>query len=100
MFALGIALVLAVQPIWGDRTAIGVAAAIGLTLLAASRWQLRWLPVVVLILCGLTLRLSVAGIEASDVSDVTTAAILTMLYGGDPYGTGYLVSRPIGAPFP
>ena len=59
--ALGIALVLAVQPIWPDRTAVAVAGAIALTLVAAARWQLRWLPVVVLVLCGLALRLSVFG---------------------------------------
>jgi hypothetical protein len=37
---------------------------------------------------------------ASDVSDVTRTAIRTVLNGGDPYGTGYIVSRPAGAPFP
>jgi hypothetical protein len=100
LLALGIALVLAIQPIWPDRTAIGVAGAIALTLVAAARWQLRWVPVVVLVLCAVSLRLSVMGDEASDVSDVTRTAIMTMLGGGDPYGTGYVVSRPAGAPFP
>ena len=98
--ALGIALVLALQPMWPDRTAIGVAGAIVLTLAAATRWQLRWLPVLVLILCGMALRFSVFGQEASDVADVTQMAILTMNAGSDPYGFGYFVSRPPGAPFP
>ena len=100
LFALGIALVLAVQPIWPDRTAVAVAAAIALTLVAAARWQLRWVPVVVLIGCGIALRLAVMPQEASDVSDVTSAAIQTVLRGDNPYGFGYVVSRPAWAPFP
>lgn len=98
--ALAIGLVLAIQPMWYDRTAIGVAGAIGLTLVAATRWQLRWLPVVVLILCGIALRLSVFGRESSDVADVTSNAIRMMVAGFDPYGIPYMVSRPAGAAFP
>jgi hypothetical protein len=100
LFALGIALVLAVQPIWPDRTAVAVTAAVALTLVAAARWQLRWAPVVVLVLCGIALRLAVVTQESSDVSDVTSAAIATMLNGDNPYGFGYIVSRPAWAPFP
>lgn len=100
LFALGIALVLAIQPIWPDRTAVAVAAAIAITLVAAARWQLRWAPVVILIGCGVALRLAVMPQEASDVSDVTSAAIQTVLNGGNPYGFGYVVSRPAWAPFP
>ena len=88
------------QPMWSDRVAIAVAGAIGLTLLAAARWQLRWLPVVVLVLCGIALRLSVMGKEASDVADVTSNAIQMMGAGFDPYGIGYMTSRPMGAAFP
>ena len=98
--ALAIGLVLAVQPMWYDRTAVAVAGAIGLTLVLAVRWQLKWLPVVVLILCGLALRLSVFGHEASDVADVTTNAIRMMNAGFDPYGIPYMASRPAGAAFP
>jgi hypothetical protein len=98
--ALGIGLVLAIQPMWFDRVAIAVAGAIGLTLVAAARWQLRWLPVIVLVLCGISLRLSVVGHEASDVSDVTANAIRMMTAGFDPYGIGYMASRPMGAAFP
>ena len=98
--ALAIGLVLAIQPMWFDRVAIAVAGAIGLTLVAAARWQLKWLPVVVLVLCGISLRLSVVGREASDVSDVTSMAITMMSAGFDPYGIGYMVSRPMGAAFP
>jgi hypothetical protein len=85
---------------WFDRVAIAVAGAIGLTLVAAARWQLKWLPVVVLVLCGISLRLSVLGHESSDVSDVTVTAIRMMTAGFDPYGIGYMTSRPMGAAFP
>lgn len=85
---------------WFDRVAVAVAGAIGLTLIAAVRWQLKWLPVVVVVLCGIVLRLSVAGREASDVADVTTHAIRMMTAGFDPYGIGYMASRPMGAAFP
>ncbi len=98
--ALAIGLVLAIQPMWFDRVAIAVAGAIGLTLVAAARWQLKWLPVVVLVLCGISLRLSVFGHESSDVSDVTVTAIRMMTAGFDPYGIGYMTSRPMGAAFP
>ena len=98
--ALGIALVLAIQPIWRDSVAVAVTAAIALTLVAAARWQLRWLPVAVLVLCGIALRLAVMHQQASDVSDVTEYAIRTMLDGGNPYGMGYNVSNPPGAAFP
>ena len=98
--ALGIALVLALQPMWYDRVAIAVAGAIGLTLLAAVRWQLKWLPVVVLVLCGIALRIAVMGREASDVADVTSNAIQMLGAGFDPYGIGYMTSRPMGAAFP
>jgi hypothetical protein len=100
LLALGIALILAIQPAWPDRTAIAVAGAIALTLVAAARWQLRWLPVVVLVGCAIALRLAMFGTESSDVSDVTTAAMREMLQGHDPYGFGYGASRPMGAAFP
>ena len=100
LLALGIALVLAIQPNWPDRTAITVAGVIALTLVAAARWQLRWLPVVVLVGCGLVLRAAMLHVDTSDVSDVTRVAIMTVQHGGDPYGIGYGASRPAGAAFP
>lgn len=100
LVALAIALVLAIQPIWPDRTAIGVAGLIGLTLLAATRWKLTWVPVIVLVICAIALRLAMFGNHASDVSDVTRAAIGFAYGGGNPYGFGYFESRPMGAPFP
>jgi hypothetical protein len=100
LVALGVALVLAIQPTWPDRTAIGVAGLIGLTLLAATRWKLRWLPVAVLVICAISLRLAMFGTHASDVSDVTRAALGYATGGWNPYGFGYWESRPPGAPFP
>jgi hypothetical protein len=100
LVALSVALVLAIQPNWPDRTAIGVAGLIGLTLLASARWKLRWLPVMVLIVCAVALRLAMFGTHASDVSDVTRQAIHYAFSGENPYGFGYGVSRPMGAPFP
>ncbi|HTK44825.1 MAG TPA: hypothetical protein VL749_05700 [Patescibacteria group bacterium] len=100
LIALGIGLVLAIQPIWRDNYAIGVTGLMALMLLVCARWQLRWLPVIVVIVCGVMLRWSVSNQEASDVSDVTRAAIMTMTEGGNPYGIGYVVSRPPGAAFP
>ncbi|MBI2780983.1 MAG: hypothetical protein HYX55_04185 [Chloroflexi bacterium] len=100
LLALGVALVLAIQPNWPDRTAITVAGVLALTLVAAARWQLRWLPVVVLVGCGLVLRAAMLHVNGSDVSAVTKVAILTVQYGGDPYGIAYGASRPPGAAFP
>jgi hypothetical protein len=100
LVALSVALVLAVQPIWPDRTAVGVAGLIGLSLLAATRWKLRWLPVVVLVVCAIALRLAMFGTHASDVSDVTRAALGYATGGWNPYGFGYAESSPPGAPFP
>jgi hypothetical protein len=100
LVALGIGLVLAIQPIWKDNYAIGVTGLIALTLIACARWQLRWAPVIVVIVCGVALRWSASNLQASDVSDVTRAAIMTMTNGANPYGIGYVASRPAGAAFP
>lgn len=100
LIALSAGLILSIQPIWRDNYAIGVAGLIALTLVACARWQLRWLPVVVVIVCGVALRWSATNMGSSDVSDVTQAAIMTMREGGNPYGIGYLASRPAGAAFP
>src|SRR6185312_16638684 len=60
LVALGIGLVIAIQPIWKDNYAIGVTGLIALTLIACARWQLRWVPVLVVIVCGVMLRWSVS----------------------------------------
>jgi hypothetical protein len=100
LIALAIGFVLAVQPIWKDNFGAGVAGLIGVTLIAAARWRLRWIPVIVVLICGVALRWSVSSMEASDVSDVTQMAIMTARGGVNPYGVGYLISRPPGASFP
>src|SRR6185503_6006363 len=100
LVALGIGLVMAIQPIWKDNYAIGVTGLIALTLIACARWELRWVPVLVVIFCAVMLRWSVSNNEASDVSDVTRMAIMTMQEGSNPYGIGYFISRPPGSPFP
>ena len=100
LVALGIGLVLAIQPMWKDNYAIGVTGLIALALVACARWQLRWVPVIAVITCGVALRWSASNIQASDVSDVTRVAIMTMQEGTNPYGIGYFISRPPGAPFP
>ncbi|HUQ43546.1 MAG TPA: hypothetical protein VM451_03925 [Candidatus Limnocylindria bacterium] len=101
LVALGIALILSIQPIWRDSVAIGIAGTLALALIAAARWQLRWVLAIVLVGCGIALRLALIDSQpASDVSDVTEYAIRTLLAGGDPYGVGYNVSRPAGAAFP
>src|SRR4029079_12909385 len=100
LVALGIGLVMALQAIWKDNYAIGVTGLIALTLIACARWQLRWVPVVIVILCGVMLRWSVSNNHASDVSDVTRAAIMVMTHGANPYGIGYMASNPPGAAFP
>jgi hypothetical protein len=97
---LSIALLLAIQPLWPDRTAVGVAGAIGLTLLASLRWRLTLLPVLVLLVSAAALRMSMSLHESSDVADVTRFALQAVRDGDNPYGVGYYVSRPPGAAFP
>lgn len=100
LVALGIAIALAIQPMWADTTAAGIAGLLAITFLAAARWRLTWSPVVVLVWSSLALRWSNQNQIGSDVADVTRGAIQHLLNGGNPYGFGYLVSRPPGAPFP
>jgi hypothetical protein len=59
----------------------------------------RWTLVAVLLL-GLALRAAGAGFQYSDVGMVTSAAIERAMEGLNPYGVGYHVSTPPGAPFP
>jgi hypothetical protein len=100
ILALAIGLLLAIQPIWPDNYGIGVSLTLGVGLIAAARWKLTWAPVFIVLICGVGLRWATANLASSDVADVTTAAIRTMLRGWDPYGIGYVVSRPAGASFP
>src|SRR5438132_875551 len=94
LIALGIALVLAVQPIWPDRTAVGVVGAIGLTLLAAMRWRLRW-PLVLASVdgsndtsAGLLILLSLAVAARRPAAG---AAFLAVAVAFKPYAIAWIV---------
>ena len=72
---------------------------LGVLALVSFRWPVARLSLIALLVAGIDLRLDYARI-GSDVLAVTRAAIEQMLAGGDPYGVGYAVSTPPGAPFP
>jgi hypothetical protein len=59
----------------------------------------RW-TLLLMLLAALALRVAGAGAQYSDVGMVTSAAIERALQGLNPYGVGYHVSTPPGAPFP
>lgn len=97
--ALLVALVCLLQPGSPPRVMV-LAAILAVALLAASaRWAVGRPTVVLLVLAGIALRLGPPS-GSSDVLTVTEAAIREMLAGGNPYGHGYDVSVPPGAPFP
>lgn len=72
---------------------------LGALLLLSFRFPVGRLAVVALVIAGIDLRLDYARV-GSDVLLVTRAAIDAVLAGGNPYGIGYAVSTPPGAPFP
>ncbi len=76
----------------------GLLVGLGLSLGLGARAG-RWTFVVVL-LAALALRVAGAGAQYSDVGMVSSAAIERALQGLNPYGVGYHVSTPPGAPFP
>ena len=80
------------------RTVVLSAIVITATLAWSLRWRLSAGAVMVLLLVGLALRLAPPS-GYSDVLAVTEAAAREMLAGGDPYGQGFEVSTPPGAPF-
>ncbi|MEX1344271.1 MAG: hypothetical protein AB1Z63_06335 [Candidatus Limnocylindrales bacterium] len=96
--ALFVALLLVLQTGTPPRAFVLAAIIIAATLAYSLHWRLSAGAIVVLLLVGVTLRL-VASSGFSDVLMVTEAAIREMLAGGDPYGRGYDVSVPPGAPF-
>lgn len=98
--ALVVAAVLAVQPGLPGPEALGAFAAIVAVLLLSLRVRVAPLAIAVLLAIGVALRAAVTTHWGSDVLDVTGAAIRQALGGGNPYGIGYDVSRPPGAPFP
>ncbi|HYL41471.1 MAG TPA: hypothetical protein VET90_09190 [Candidatus Binatus sp.] len=98
--ALVVAAVLALQPGLPGSEGLGVLGAIGVVLLLSSRWHVAPIAIAVLLIIGVALRAAVQIHAGSDGLDVTGAAIQRALAGGNPYGVGYDVSRPPGAPFP
>jgi hypothetical protein len=68
------------------------------TLVASLRWHVPAAAALILFLVGVLLRLTVTP-GYSDVLAVTGAAAREMLAGGNPYGHGFEVSTPPGAPF-
>jgi hypothetical protein len=84
----------------GSPSPLVILCLIGVTclLMAALRWRLGWIAVIVLLVAGLALRAALST-TGSDVLTVTRAALELALAGGNPYGHGYLESRPPGAPF-
>lgn len=72
---------------------------LGGLLFASLRWPVAPLAAAALLFAGVDLRLEYAR-PGSDVLIVTRAAIEHALAGGNPYGVGYAVSTPPGAPFP
>jgi hypothetical protein len=72
---------------------------LGALLLLSFRWPVGHAALIALVVAGIDLRLAYAQ-QGSDVLLVTRAAIDTVLAGGNPYGVGYPVSTPPGAPFP
>ncbi|MBA2254579.1 MAG: hypothetical protein H0W07_05660 [Chloroflexi bacterium] len=65
----------------------------------AIRWRVGLLAIAVLLVAGLSLRVVFFGAAFSDVLRVTIAAIDLVGRGGNPYGVGYEVTTPPGAPF-
>src|SRR6266487_3300418 len=98
--ALGMGLLLSIQP--SDSSAIRLAVIGGLFLsFLVARWlRLGWWGIAILLVAGIALRLGVANHRASDVLDVTGDAVRQALLGLNPWGHGYQISRPPGAPFP
>jgi hypothetical protein len=72
---------------------------VGAALVVCVRWRAAPVAIAALVVVGVGLRAAVETHFGSDVLDVTGAAIRHMLDGQNPYGIGYTVSRPPGAPF-
>jgi hypothetical protein len=98
--AYGLALLLAIQPTDAGALRLGVIGGLFVFFLLARWLKLGWWGILGLVVAGVALRLGVENHRASDVLDVTEAAIRQAIAGFNPYGHGYEASRPPGAPFP
>jgi len=98
--AYGLGMLLAIQTQAGGAVQLAALGGLFVGFLVTSRFRLGWWGIAGLVVAGIALRLGVSGPRASDVLDVTSAAVQQVFAGLDPYGHGYLISRPPGAPFP
>jgi len=74
-------------------------AVIGVLLALSLRFDIGPLALIALFVAGVDLRIVSIGAGYSDVGVVMRAGIDLALAGGNPYGVGYPVSSPPGAPF-
>jgi hypothetical protein len=98
--ALAVAFILTIQPARAGAGALMTVAVLFATVVAARRWRLGWLAILILLGVGIALRLGAFEYTVSDVLDVTGDALRRALLGQGPWGHGFDVSRPTGAPFP
>jgi hypothetical protein len=98
--ALGLALILSIQPDDSGGVRLTVIGGLFLAFLAARWLRLGWWGIAILLIAGMSVRLGVANHRASDVLDVTSDAVRLALLGLNPWGHGYEIARPPGAPFP
>jgi hypothetical protein len=82
----------------GDLRLVAMAAMVGVLALA-TRWRVAPLAIAVILVTGIGLRIVFQSHTGSDVLLVVEAGIRQVASGGNPYGIGYAVSRPPGAPF-
>jgi len=98
--ALGLALLLSIQPSDTGPNRLAVIGILFAAFLLSLRVRFGWAGIGILLVVGIALRLGVDQHRASDVLDVTAAAVREMLEGLNPWGHGYIESRPPGSPIP
>lgn len=98
--SLTVALLLLLPAATPRPAVLGWGLALAVVLALSLRLRVGLVVVAVLFLAGVGLRVAFVGASWSDVLTVTVAAIERLTDGLNPYGVGYDVSRPPGAPFP
>jgi hypothetical protein len=100
VIALVVAILLAIQPGRPGGETIAAVTILAVVLGLATRWRVATLAIASLLVIGIAVRAAITIHSGSDVLDVTIAAIQRATAGLNPYGVGYDVTRPPGAPFP